>query len=697
MNRRCSRAARAARGLLISAVLARHSTAQEAAASFPPPVPAEVEVRGVRPSRNDSEFKISSAQARQAPGTQGDPVKVIENLPGVSRAPFGSDQLLLWGAAPEDTRVYVDGVEIPRLFHGSGIRSTVNGDLLRSVTVTPGAYGADFGRAVGGLVRLETRDLPGDGAHAVLDLSTLDASALLSAPLGERTRVALAGRYGLLQHTLSAVGARDVGEFFAVPRYGDYQGKAQLALGERELLEAAFLGASDVLSRSAANRDPERVTALDANNRFERVYLRYLRSAPDGSRVEVVPWFGHDLDRSDAHFGSKRALLEQSALRWGLRAEQRSLVVPGATLSLGLDFAGSSTHLTREGSLTIPAREGDVSVFGQPPGNDGNADQWSTTQLDVAPYATLDWQLGPLTLSPGLRCDGYLLGASRKTPRVRLTPAIGQSALEVRFEPRLAARLRLGTRVTLFGAAGLYSQPPAAADSSAVFGSPTLGPESALHASLGESVSVTKTLSASVIGYYRSLSERAVRDPSPTPKLANTLVMDGTGRSYGVQFLLRQRPWHGFFGWIAYTISRSEQRDGPGAVVRVFDYDEPHVLTVVASQLLGDDWTVGLRFRYASGAPRTPVEGALYDETDNRFQPIFGAQNSLRLPPFWQLDARIDRRFRLGRARLSVSFEVLNVTDHANAKELAYSFDYAQRAPITGLPLVAVLGARLEL
>jgi len=157
---------------------------------------SEIVVRGLRPRHDAFEEKLSAEQAREVSGTQGDPVKIIESLPGLARAPFGSDQLVLWGAAPEDSRFYVDGVEIPQLFHGSGIRSTVNGDLLQSVALTPGAYGADYGRGIGGMVRLETRELPEDGAHAIVDASTLDGSAFVSAPIGERIRVALAARYG---------------------------------------------------------------------------------------------------------------------------------------------------------------------------------------------------------------------------------------------------------------------------------------------------------------------------------------------------------------------------------------------------------------------------------------------------------------------------------------------------------------------
>jgi hypothetical protein len=100
---------------------------------------------------------VSAPEARRAAATEGDPAKVALDLPGVARRSFDSGRLIVWGAAPEDTRVYVDGMEIPRLFYGSALRSTVNGDLVRSLTLTPGAYGADYGRSIGGTLRLETR------------------------------------------------------------------------------------------------------------------------------------------------------------------------------------------------------------------------------------------------------------------------------------------------------------------------------------------------------------------------------------------------------------------------------------------------------------------------------------------------------------------------------------------------------------
>jgi hypothetical protein len=192
------------------------------------------------------------------------------------------------------------------------------------------------------------------------------------------------------------------------------------------------------------------------------------------------------------------------------------------------------------------------------------------------------------------------------------------------------------------------------------------------------------------------MRDLAVRNPAPTPPLSRALVQGGAGRSFGLELLLRQRPWAGFSGWVSCTLSRSERRDAAGTRFRLFDGDQPLLLAVVASQAVGA-WTFGARFRFASGLPRTPVVGAFYDAKDDRFDPEFGAQNSDRLPSFWELDVRVDRRFALGRAaRAVVYFEALNVTGHANAEDYAYSADYSRPGLVTGLPFLASIGARVE-
>jgi hypothetical protein len=228
-----------------------------------------------------------------------------------------------------------------------------------------------------------------------------------------------------------------------------------------------------------------------------------------------------------------------------------------------------------------------------------------------------------------------------------------------------------------------------------VFGNPTLGPSNAEHLALGESLRLTDTLRADVTGFAKRMTDLAVRSPLATPKLAQALLPNGSGRSYGVQVLLRQEPWHGLFGWVSYTISRSE-RTTPAGTWRLFDYDQPHLLTFVASQRLGA-WTLGTRLRVASGLPRTPIVGAFYDAAGDQYDPLFGPQNSIRLPTFWQLDARIDRRFEVGRVAVDAYLEALNLAAHANGEEYVYNIDYTERGTVNGLPFVAVVGVRVDL
>jgi hypothetical protein len=520
---------------------------------------------------------------------------------------------------------------------------------------------------------------------------------MATATLSDRVRVGVAGRYGWLNSVLQAVDAPNVDQFFAVPRYGDYQAKVQVALRRGESLDAVILGSTDSLSQVIADADPARVRSETTSSAYQRFYWHYRRLLDDGSYVDVVPYFGRDRTTLDAHFGSTPATLDESTRRYGVRAYARDRVSDLLSLVLGADIDGSSAHVFRDGSLLIPPREGDISVFGQPPGGDTATDTWTASVLDVAPYVAADFTAGPLSVTPGLRFDGYLLQTSRQTPRVGHTPSVGFEQLDAQVEPRIAMRLRVTRDLSILGSAGVYSQPPDPADLSAVFGNPKLGPERADHATLGDALQITRTLSLETMAFYKWMASLAVRDPSPTPRLTEALLPEGVGRAYGVQVLLRQQPWHGFFGWAAYTASRSERRDTPGASWRLFSYDQPHALTIVASKEFGA-WTVGTRFRVASGLPRTPVLGAFYDAKDDVYQPVFGAQNSVRLPAFWQLDVRVDRSFPFGDGgRVLVYVEGLNVTNRANGEEYVYSVDYTRRGTVTGLPIVAVVGARVEL
>ncbi|MEO6420219.1 MAG: TonB-dependent receptor, partial [Polyangiaceae bacterium] len=551
-------------------------------------------------------------------------------------------------------------------YHGAGLRSTINSDLVTSVELVPGAYGADYGRGLGGLVRVETRPLPKEGVHGYVGADTLDASAMVAAKLTDRLRVGAATRYSYLDSVLSAVSAPDVGDYFPIPRYRDYQVKATLDLGRNESIDAVFLGSNEDLRRAIPSPDPARIRAETSESSFQRAYLRYVRVASNGDTINVTPFAGYDHSNVTTAFGEVPTQLDIGSWKYGLRASHRSKVARAIDLTLGVDALGASSDIRRAGTLTLPPREGDVTVFGQAPGSDYNVDRWSTNIVDLGPYVLADIRVGKFTFTPGLRFDAYLIEGSRMTPRVGLTPAIGFSRLSGVVDPRLTVRYQASPRLLFTASAGTYHQGPEPEDLSAVFGTPDLALSHATHVSLGQALKITSGLTAEMIGFYKYLGDLPVRTRLPEPKLARALTQDGEGRSYGVQLLVRQEVWRGLFGWISYTISRSERRYVLEERYRLFDFDQPHVLAAVLSQEIGR-WVFGARFRYTSGSPRTPVVGSFYDARGDQSQPVFGEQNTARITDFYQLDLRAERTFPLGkRVTLALFLDVLNVTFHKN-------------------------------
>src|SRR4051812_7397532 len=654
-------------------------------------------VRAPRIKKEAVETRIRTEEARRVPGTQGDTLKVVQNLPGVARSSFGSGELIIWGAAPNETKVNVDGVEIPALYHVGGFRSTINSDLVRSINLSPGSYGADYGRGLGGLVRIDLGPLPREGTHGYVAADNLDASALLSTALTPRLRLAVAGRISYLDRLLPLVTSADVGDFVPIPRYDDYQARATLSLRPDEELALTFLASDDHLRRAIPSDDPSQVRSRNIDSSWKRDILRYARLLPDGASVVVTPSFGFDSASNQELFGSTPVDVRQSTYQYGLRAAYRRRVSLSTTLSFGLDMQAQSSTLDRNGSLTLPAREGDPFVFGQPPRNDIASDHWKVLVIDTAPYVNAEITLGRLSLVPGRRPEPVLIEGSASLPSGGAVPPNGYAsfslpenpidelpndkltrslkALRYLPNPRIAAAFRATKKLTLTAGAGIYGQPPDPQDMSPVFGNPTIGLSRAAHLSGGFNYKLRPTLTLEVVGFYKRMWDLVSRNDVP-PAVADQLTQDQIGRAYGGQVLLRQELLRGFFGWITYSLTRSERRDHPNTDWRLFDFDQTQALGVVASYQLGRGWDLGTRFRYTTGFPRTPVVNSYQDSFTGQYNPLFGPYNSIRIPAFYQLDARLERSFVYRRVKVNVFLDVQNLTDRQNPEEIIYNYNF---------------------
>jgi outer membrane receptor protein involved in Fe transport len=302
---------------------------------------------------------------------------------------------------------------------------------------------------------------------------------------------------------------------------------------------------------------------------------------------------------------------------------------------------------------------------------------------NVGAYLEAIWKpLDRLTITPGLRLDYF-------------------SPLEhVAFNPRLTARVAVARFTTIKAGVGIFSQDPQPPDYDRNFGNPKLRPESAIHYALTIEQGLFPGLMAEVTGFGKQLYDLVaptdnfeLRGGQPAPE---RVASDGIGRIWGGELLIRQSISKWFFGWISYTVMRSERKDCAACAWRLFDFDQTHILIIAAHVYLPRGFEIGARFRYITGFPYTPSYGGYYDADSDVYSPAKGPVNTARLASFNQLDVRIDKTFLFQRWLLKVYLDITNIYNNANQELIQPSYDYTRHAPLTGLPILPSFGIRGE-
>jgi TonB family protein len=643
----------------------------------------EATVVGKR-DREVSQVAISAGEIRKIPGASGDAVKVIRDLPGVARTPPFSGQLVIRGGNPRDTTVYIDDHEVPQVFHFGGITSVYASELVKDVELEAGNFGVRSGRAIGGRVNIVTRD-PGERTHVVGDVNLYQATALWEGRPSENVGLAVAARRSYADAIVTAAAqAADNGPHVSVaPRYYDFQTKAAWKAGPADTLRLDVFGSSDKMVLTGVKTGGLRdLSVLAYQTQFYDLNARWDHRFDEDTRLHVALGGGYQ----DTTAQVSDVFQDRDSLWVGLfRTELTRQVAPWLRVTTGVDgraFPSATIH------VTAPS----VPPPGQVPSPNDPPRRLDLRSDGVEAGAFVEAALEPvkgLTVVPGVRAD-----VSRTLKTLSWV------------DPRLAVRWQLGPGSAVKAAAGLYHQAPPLVYLTREWGNPALTEEAAWQYSVGLERRFTRHLSLDAELYYKRLFHLSLPTDATVVRggqtVAERYVSAGSGDAYGAELLLRWDPDGRFFGWVSYSLSRSkrDQAVAGGSLQRQGNaYDQPNNLVAVGTVELPELWeglSAGFKVQYTSGNPYEKIHGAVFDADADRYQAIETGRLGSRMPDFFQLDLRADKKWTHPRWTFSTYLEVQNVTNRKNPEAAAYNFDFTQQGWVSGLPLFPSFGLRFE-
>ncbi len=649
-----------------------------------------------------AERTLTQNEVQMIPGFGGDAVKVIESLPGVARASILSGQIVIRGSATGDSHFYIDGVTLPTLFHFGGVTSTYNSEALQDVDYYPGGFGTRYGDALGGVVDLTGRRPKTDRLHGYLDVNLFDAGFMLEGPLSDNVSFLVTARRSYIANVLDWF-VNDVARiqlpFTVVPYYWDYIARLDADLNKNNHVYVTFFGSEDNLDLiSSSERGGSNQISSNTNEISDLSYF--------DMGIAGWQWTLSDKVKNDLHFALCR-ISQQESIAGFTSANGNTLA---RYLRDELTIA-SSNALKWHAGIDIQAipYSLDLSYID----NHGNLVN-DTVHDNVGPYAAygfVDWKVVPkLTLTPGVRYDYYpeLHYDGSIVPELWSYGSWNDKGPSGEPSLRLSARYAIDDKQTVKGSAGTYNETPQPLVESILpnLGNPDLGAQLGAQYVVGYERKISSLVSADLEAYYNRQWDDATRpsnlelaaDPSLPPYIGN-----GLAQMHGVELLLKHEQGKRFFGWLAYSLSRSERWNYDENQWVLYNQDQTNNLQLVGSYKVTPTQTAGIRFQYVTGDPTTPINGSLiYDADSRRYIPNDGPVNSARMPPYIDLDLRYDKKFVYALWQWSVYIDVSHIENwfgkgyHSpELNNYEWNYNYTEKSVFSDVTRPA-FGVRME-
>jgi len=603
---------------------------------------------------------ISGSTLSTAPGAGGDPVRALQSLPGMAFTDDEESLPAVRGSRPGDNYFQSDFSPVGYLFHFGGLISIFNTDIIESFDIYQSAYGPEFSGVTGGVFDIKLRKPKTDRLRAKVDISFLHAGALVEGPINENQSFYLAGRFSYLDLLLAGQ-IDNEGEDLKIikfPEYSDYQGKYVWKLDESSTLTAQFNGANDEAQLDIEEgsedieTDPIFAGSFIINGRFHEQALVWDKQV--GENLTFKTLLSHVNETEEGMFGGV-GTVDITSDRYLLKNRTNIVLNDQHELVVGTDLLREDADTNLALSL-VPCGELDPDCFFTGSQKLESKKKIGYNQLHA--YIKDNWYINDkLTLYPGVAVQ-Y------------------EDFLDNHFiEPRLAMEYSLSDTTLLSAGIGQYQQAPDYLELDDTFGNPDIDYSNALHAQVGIARDVSSDWFVKSELYYKTLDKLVTTDDELN------YTNEGAGHAFGLDTLIRKNLTDKFSGWASISFSQARRKDKRTGEEFVFDHDQPLNVSLVSNYKFNKKWSVGAKLWVHSGAPVTPVVGAVEDSDKPGFyRPIFGKLNSDRFPTYHRLDLRIDRTFQRKKDNTMGAYvEFFNILRARNAADYDYNADYTEK------------------
>jgi hypothetical protein len=619
---------------------------------------------------------LTTEEIRSNPGGNFDISRVVQALPGVAgtsgTGAFRND-IIIRGGAPNENVYYLDGIEIPTINHfatqgsAGGPTGILNVSFIEDVTLSSSAFEARYDNALASVFQFKQREGNRERFQGNIRLSGTELATTLEAPVGKKTTVLASARRSYLQLLFAAL------DLPIRPNYWDFQYKVTHQLDAKTTLTAIGLGAIDEFSFGVPKKStPENEYILRSNpsiNQWNYTTGFALKRLINNGFINLAlsrNMFDNQLDQfQDRRTGEEefRTLgIKSQEIENKLRVDVNKFVgkwkyaygLMGQYVKFNNDAFIRLTNEIRDqqGNLIQPALSSNFN-----------------TQIDFFRYGgffqlSRNFIQNRLGFSFGLRTD---LNSFTDT---------GNNPLET-LSPRLSLSYALSDKWTVSASAGRYFKIPIYTilgfkDENGNFVNRDAKYVQSTHYVAGLEFSPRESTRFTLEGFYKDYQNYPVSTRDGI-SLANQggdfgaignedISSIGKGRAYGLEFFFQQKLTKNIFAVFSYTFVRSEFAGLDNRFV-ASAWDNRHLISAILGRKLGKGWEIGLKYRFAAGAPFTPFDLVASQRNyllTGKGTLDFTRLNSERLRNFSQFDFRIDKKWNFNRFTFDLYFDVTN-------------------------------------